>query len=409
MPPLLKSGALIQPPYFAFMQQAVQILQVHELHVLQLEPAFHDQFACSGCGLCCQRPWLIAITREYFETWYQEFDSHPSGQYRQPFLLRSQPDERSFADIRRKPGTGECIFLMDDRRCFIQANYGEEALSHTCGSFPRYEGWFGSFLGRFMLTNCPEVQDLAQQFPEIRYHISSLNPDKFQAFGLKTHPLGMLQGYLWLGLQLDLIHDSRLTPIQTLRCLNAAMRESLDPQPSETPPATLEAMHQRLRRQTHEAPVAPPPGIRAEGFEAMIWLLEDFESLRTFLGEVRSGLRALPVLNPEERVLLGDFLRNYLAYRFLTMNFFSPQRVQIFYQVYFMLAAQLCQLQWLALYYREREGTALSREQLLRAATVIGYRYVHAPELIGLLSGLGTAAFLKGIDQVLSFDFCEAP
>ena len=43
------------------------------------------------------------------------------------------------------------IFLEDDKKCFIHKNYGVEALSFVCRTYPRYEGWFGSYLGKFFM------------------------------------------------------------------------------------------------------------------------------------------------------------------------------------------------------------------------------------------------------------------
>ena len=396
----LKSGELITPPYLAFMQQAVRILLANDQHVLELEPAAYQHFACSGCGLCCQRPWGLSISREYYQQWYQTFDSHPSGLYREPFRIQPRPDESNYADIRRKPGTGECIFLMDDRRCFVQATYGEAALNDGCRAFPRYEGWFGAFLGRFMITSCPEVHDLAWQFPGIRYTIGKVAAEKWGEMLRLPHPLGLYQGYLWLGVCLDLIGQPGLTPVQALRSLGSWLARL---------PATLADTPLELLLTLQPASSAPvsfnPSADPRPAFERLLELLAVQPTVQAYVADVSRGLRRMPVLQPDEAGLMQSFLRSWLAYRCLSANYSSGSAVDFFFPFYYLLSLQLNLLQWLALYYRDREGGVLGREQLLRAATVVGYRYEQGPGLIAPLRQLSRAQCLEGMTRQLVFDW----
>lgn len=325
MAPVLRSGELIEAPYFAFMQQAVALLSRHERHVLELTPAFYEQFACTGCGLCCQRPWGISISQAYYQRWQAEIDAHPSGLYRQPFVLRAQPDDADYADIRRKPGTSECLFLMDDRRCFVQATYGEAALNDGCRAFPRYEGWFGAFLGRFMITSCPEVHALAWQLPGIRYTIARVVEDKWQELLARPHPLGLHQGYLWLGLCLDLVQGP-LSPIAALRWL-LQLLVALPASPSAD-------SLQLLAQLPPEGLPAPPPVF---AFETLGHLLSDQPAVRDFVAEVARGWR-MPRLQPEERALLEAFLRSYLAYRLLSASYTDGAGGGFFFGFHYLLS-----------------------------------------------------------------------
>lgn len=399
--PLLKSGELITSPYFAFMQQAVRILDGRERHVLKLEPAFYPQFSCSGCGQCCQRPWGITVSKEYAECWGPEFERHPSGAYREPFVLRSESDPNRYAELRRKPGTHECIFLTDEKRCFIHETYGEEALSRICREYPRYEGWFGAFLGQFLLGSCPDVVELAQGLPGIRYQVVVVKPEQWAHLLRIQHPMGLSEGSLWLGLQLDLIADDGLTPVQSLRALAKGLE--LLPAPLA---ATREADLEGLRPDSgSDVKLMNPP--TAEAWDCLSWYLKPLSSAHGYLQDVRSGLRDWPRLSNSERQLLNDFLRRYLAFRALTANYYSPSGLNFFYPYYFQLAVHVALLQWLALSYREREGH-LTQEQLVRAATLISYRFEHASEFVEKLVGRPAIVCLAGMRSMLDFDFGAA-
>lgn len=400
----------MEPPFFSFMQKAVEILQQHPRHVLQLEPEARGSFSCSGCGKCCQRPWWIAFDRNYYEQWYEIFDQHPSGLFKEPFLIKLQPTDKHYAEVRRKPGTSECIFLEDDKSCYIQNNYGESALSDLCRKYPRYEGWFGAYIGRFLNNSCPDVLELIHNFPGIRYTIGILAPEAWNTFGLINHPLGLYQGYLWLGMQLDLLKDTRLSVLQSLRHLAKLMQEQLMPAPTPTPFETFESMHSKLQQatQTHPQALALNPGY-LKAYDYLLELLTPFGACRQYLMEVRSDWRKMPVLSQPEQDLLNLFLKRYLSYRLLCANYYVDNQLVFFYPFYYLLATQICVLQWLALFYREQSAEKLSSEHLLRAATVIGYRFENSDKYIRQAQFYTPSACLEGLDLLLSFDFGQDP
>lgn len=397
---LLRSGELLEPPYFDFMQDVVAILRTHRQHLLQLEPAFYQDFACNSCAECCQRPWEIAIDRAYYDQWYTRLDQEPSGRYRQPFVLRAEGSETHYADIRRKPGTGECLFLMDDRRCFVQASFGAAALNRTCQVYPRYEGWFGAFLGKFMVQSCPEVVRLNQAFPQVRYTVGIASAEQMAVFEAKRHPLGLLEGYLWLGLQLDLLQAAP-TPVQALRRLRTLLQAHAAGE--NLTEAAMQRLQPWLVRVSGES---LPAGGRSElHFDCLDWTLSAYAGIRDYLAEVRQGRRALPRLNAAERQLLNVFLGHYLAYRLLTINFYEQNQLLLFFPAYLLLSINLALVNWVALYYREREGVALNQEHLLRAARLVSYRYEHASPLLEVLARMNPTACLESMESLLIHDF----
>lgn len=388
----LISGQRLEAPYFDFMAEAVAVMQTQERCVLRLEPVLTERFACSMCGECCQRPWWIGLSRSYVEKWAPVFSQDP--RFKDPFTLLDQPSEAHYADIRRKPGSHECVFLRDDRSCHIHHTYGEEALSHVCRTFPRYESWFGAFFGRFLLPGCPDVQTLIQEETAIQYTLGEISPDKWTELRQREHPLGFYAAYLWLGLELDLVNDARLTPVQTQRQLLKALRLM------QSGTLSLDAL-----RQTLSTPVPEPvPEPSMQALERVVNLLAPFKSICDYLVDICAGWRSPPVLSLPEQELLNLFLRRYLGYRVLTADYLTPAGLSFFYPTFFLRGMHLLMLQWLALFYREREGGLLTQDHLLRAANLLGYRYECSPDNAAMIE-LTPRACLDGLEAMLSFDF----
>lgn len=401
----LKSGSLLEKPYYPFMKKVVDILLRYPRHVLFLEPESTDAFECSSCGHCCQRPWFINIEKPYYDKWFDVFDQDPSGLYKNPLLIKEDATDKHYAEIRRKPGTSECIFLEDDKKCFIHKKYGLEALSFVCRTYPRYEGWFGSYLGKFLMNSCPDVPALLHNTPDIRYSIGILSQDKWQAYGLLYHPLGMFQGYLWLGLQLDLIQESQLSPLQSLRYLGQALKQFILPQTAPYQAELFEQIH--VYFQDLNRPGTKHLPLRTEfpaAMELIFELLKDYKDCCEFIRETLfAGLESLE-LRVSEQNLLNAFIKQYLGYRFLNANYYVENQLTFFYQYYYGLSIQMVLLQWLAFYYREQSGQALSSEHLMRATNLIGYRFENSQRMIDICKKFTPHICLEGLDILLSFD-----
>jgi lysine-N-methylase len=59
--------------------------------------------------------------------------------------------------------TSTCPFLTADRLCSIQKRLGEQYLSSTCTSYPRYVNVINGIIERSLLLSCPEAARLALQ------------------------------------------------------------------------------------------------------------------------------------------------------------------------------------------------------------------------------------------------------
>lgn len=401
----LKSGEYLTAPYFPLMGQILQVLKSNAYHSLALETEIQQHFSCTGCAECCQRPWWIAISREYYEHWKPIFDNHPSGKYKDAFRIRHDPTPHHYAEILRKPGTSECLFLQDDRKCFIQANYGEEALCNTCRLFPRYETWNGVYLGHFMQNSCPETAPLYQLYPRLRYQVIGMSPEIWEQNQKFPHPLGFNGGFLWLGLLLDLVHYSHGSAFACLRVLEKTLR-SLSAKPLEKLSETdLVNIYPQVRHSVQQ-PLPPLPPQTQQGLQWLEYFSSAFSGFHAYVKEVQSGRKRFPSLQPQEKKRLNAFLKAYLFYHFATQSYRLPDGQIFFYQSYFLLTLYPSLIQWLACYFRDRDQSELTEHHLARAANLVGYRYEHASKFVqqNQIDQLSPQASLDGMLTLLSLD-----
>lgn len=94
------------------------------------------KFACSGCGWCCDQPWMTVISPEdaqryAAEDWAAEF---PQLRRRKLFT-HSRRNGRTVYALTKSRGN-RCIFLADDNRCIVHARLGLAAKPHMCRQFP---------------------------------------------------------------------------------------------------------------------------------------------------------------------------------------------------------------------------------------------------------------------------------
>ncbi len=123
------------------------------------QPQYVSKFLCDGsqCDSLCCRAWDITVDDETYEKYRRLED--PAGE---KFILDN---------IKNLPGgSGRlikmtqakvCPFLCNDLLCHIQRNYGAEALSQTCRSFPRHLVQLYGFQLRSLSMVCPVAARLA--------------------------------------------------------------------------------------------------------------------------------------------------------------------------------------------------------------------------------------------------------
>jgi Fe-S-cluster containining protein len=394
-------------PYVESFLSLAETLDFEKREILVLEPEVTPEFSCSACGECCQRPWSVPVSEAYYQKWEPILASDPSKRFAHAFALYDSPTSKKYANIARKPFSHECIFLDDDRKCFIQKTHGEEALSRVCRKYPRYEQWQGAFMGRFLAAGCPDVSQLLMEYPDIYAYRAVFKEQPWKNINQKLHPMGLSNAYAWCGLSLDLAYHPHYTAIQNASRINQVLKGILKRGIDQHSTAYF-------RELGREAAQGKLPFEEAyDKSRAKKWLLH-FSTflpvLHSFLQQIEHGATAIQPLDPEERELLNSFMRRCLMYRMLTTRPDLSVPFSGFFKSYFEVVLQLVMLQWLALYYRERDQEALNRHHLARAFTQISYRIESNPEAQNTqeLKQMPAAMVLEGIDVLLSYDLGQA-
>lgn len=124
---------------------------------LYFQPEYVSQFKCDPFNCndnCCKKPWNILIDEKTYEKY-----------------SRLKPDSAAREIVRHfkyNAGLGgyllaehPCPFLTADNLCRIQREHGEDFLSNTCTTYPRYTKSFGKFFERSLSMTCPVAAQTA--------------------------------------------------------------------------------------------------------------------------------------------------------------------------------------------------------------------------------------------------------
>ena len=114
------------------------------------QPEYVDKFKCDGakCNARCCKNWNIFIDKETYKKYPQEVIGHLKfNSKRGEYLMKL--DEKKF-----------CPMLTENNLCSLQLKYGEEFLSITCATYPRYTRDFGKFFERSLTLTCPVAAEL---------------------------------------------------------------------------------------------------------------------------------------------------------------------------------------------------------------------------------------------------------
>jgi lysine-N-methylase len=142
---------------------------LHPVHKrAALTPKYVERFHCVGpeCEDNCCTGWKVTIDKKTFNA-YRKVE-HPDLRSRlkdDVKRIRSNESQEAFARIELKPESRECP-MMENRLCSIQRELGEDKLSNTCFSYPRYTRQFGGFHEQSLTLSCPEAARLALLQPD---------------------------------------------------------------------------------------------------------------------------------------------------------------------------------------------------------------------------------------------------
>lgn len=141
---------------------------------LYFQPQYVNRFRCDGskCKAQCCKNWRIIVD----DATYQKY-SRLGSQITKHIDASKQSYRMLFDD------KNICPFLNADNLCRLQLDYGEDFLSATCATYPRYTRDFGDFFERSLTLSCPVAADLI---------LSDREPMQFELVEVsdKIHSLG---------------------------------------------------------------------------------------------------------------------------------------------------------------------------------------------------------------------------
>jgi lysine-N-methylase len=146
-----------------------------------VRPEYADRFRCIGptCEDSCCAGWQVDIDNATYEK-YRAVSPGPLRVLMDANVLpvsesTASENPNAFARIKLLPSL-ECPFHTAERLCQIQAELGEEYLSHTCATYPRRTLTIDSLVDKTLTFSCPEACRLIL-----------LNPDLFASSGAPVH------------------------------------------------------------------------------------------------------------------------------------------------------------------------------------------------------------------------------
>ncbi|WP_447088060.1 flagellin lysine-N-methylase [Enterobacter bugandensis] len=128
-------------------------MQIHKT----IKPIFVSKFQCVGsaCLISCCRGWTIAIDKKTHQKYVQSTHAEIAAIAKENLILqRKGKNNYSRVKLNEK---GECPFIDENKLCMVHRDLGEEALSHTCSTYPRSASRYQDETRHTMTLSCPEV------------------------------------------------------------------------------------------------------------------------------------------------------------------------------------------------------------------------------------------------------------
>ena len=135
-------------------------------------PTYADHFRCIGpaCEDTCCQGWSVPIDKAAWE----KYQNLPAGPFR--ILIDESIQRTPASEEREKPAVfakirmnsaNQCPLLTPSRLCAIQAELGEEMLSHACKTYPRILHSTGGTQEAALTLSCPEAARLVLLTPDL--------------------------------------------------------------------------------------------------------------------------------------------------------------------------------------------------------------------------------------------------
>lgn len=132
------------------------------------QPDYYDKFQCtaSACPMTCCMQWRIAVDNETLFHWQEDWKKHVK-EVEEGHVIRLNKD-------------GMCPFLNEEKLCKIVLKAGDQAISHTCQTFPREEHKYNSRIERCLTPGCPAVLDLMWQQDDFHIRERDIQDNKIE-------------------------------------------------------------------------------------------------------------------------------------------------------------------------------------------------------------------------------------
>lgn len=126
---------------------------------LYFQPQYVREFKCDGAkcdARCCCKGWNIEVDAQT-RAQYSRIKPVAAAQEILSHIKFNANTEKYSIDM----GTTKiCPFLTDEKLCRLQRDYGENFLSLTCMTYPRFTWNFGKFFERSMTLTCPVAAEM---------------------------------------------------------------------------------------------------------------------------------------------------------------------------------------------------------------------------------------------------------
>lgn len=103
-----------------------------------LQPEYVEHFQCDGnkCNAKCCKTWRIDIDIDT----YKKYQRIKNPIVRNKIISSMEPNPINAGDMMKIKLNSEkaCPLICSDNLCYIQRNFGEDALSLTCQVYPRW-------------------------------------------------------------------------------------------------------------------------------------------------------------------------------------------------------------------------------------------------------------------------------
>ncbi len=148
---------------------------------------YAETFRCIGsaCEDTCCQGWSVPIDQAAYVK-YQSLSPSPlSAKINASLLAMPQPASKAiFAKI-QMDGSNQCPLLTEERLCGIQAELGEQFLSHACACYPRVHQSINGVQQTALTLSCPEAARLVLLNPNLRVNGSlvDIEPPSADAAG----------------------------------------------------------------------------------------------------------------------------------------------------------------------------------------------------------------------------------